>query len=255
MSVYGEGKYECPVHGVVNPLLRSQEQLEAHQWELLCPISLDTGGEVCGEVLLPLPTDESKPLQPTSLYAITKRSQEEMCLSVGKAYGIPTVALRYFNTYGTRQALSNPYTGVVAIFCSRLLNGNSPVVYEDGGQSRDFVHVKDVVQANLIAIRDEAPEFGVFNVGSGKVVTVAKVAKQLIALLDHGKQPQILDKFRAGDIRHCYPELIKVEEIGYRSGYKFEDTILELVEWVQSQQALDYFDGASDILTQRSLVR
>ena len=145
MSIYGEGKYECGECGIVYPRVRSDEQLKAREWELRCP--------ECGRAVKPLPTDEEKPLHSTSIYAITKKDQEEMCLTVGRAYGLPTVALRYFNVYGPRQALSNPYTGVCAIFSCRIRNNNPPLIFEDGMQSRDFVSVYDIVAANLLAMK------------------------------------------------------------------------------------------------------
>ena len=144
MSIYGEGEYECSKCGRISPKLRPVAQLEKRQWEMKC--------HICGEDAKPIPTNEEKPLNSTSIYAISKKDQEEMCLCIGRAYNIPTVALRYFNTYGPRQALSNPYTGVAAIFSSRLLNNHTPIIYEDGLQSRDFVHVKDIAQANMLAM-------------------------------------------------------------------------------------------------------
>jgi dTDP-L-rhamnose 4-epimerase len=145
MSIYGEGAYVCDgCDEKVYPQLRSNAQLDAHEWELKC-------GE-CGGDLKPVGTTEEKPLFPTSVYAVSKQDQEQYCLSVGRAYKIPTVALRYFNVYGTRQALSNPYTGVCAIFSARLMNDERPVIFEDGRQSRDFVHVSDIVKANLLAL-------------------------------------------------------------------------------------------------------
>ncbi|MFH1125634.1 MAG: SDR family NAD(P)-dependent oxidoreductase [Candidatus Altiarchaeota archaeon] len=151
MSIYGEGTYDCARHGTIYPKLRTQEQLKKHDWELKCP--------ECGEKIRPMPTPEEKPLQPTSIYAITKRDQEEMCLAVGNAYGIPTVALRYFNVYGPRQALSNPYTGVAAIFSSRIKNNNPPLIFEDGMQARDFVYVTDVAEANMLVIGKKSADY------------------------------------------------------------------------------------------------
>ena len=160
MSIYGEGAYQCPVHGRTYPKLRPQSQLLQRDWEMHCPVSS------CDQHAAPIPTDEDKPLYPASIYAINKRDHEEMFLSTGYAYTIPTVALRYFNVYGTRQALSNPYTGVAAIFSGRLRNNNPPVIFEDGRQRRDFVHVSDIVQANLLVMQNPAADFGVYNVGS-----------------------------------------------------------------------------------------
>jgi dTDP-L-rhamnose 4-epimerase len=193
MSIYGEGKYECPDCGIVFPKLRGEAQLKAHDWEMKCP--------TCGRDVLPLPTDEDKPLYPTSIYAITKRDHEEMFLNTGRAYGIPAVALRFFNTYGPRQALSNPYTGVMAIFSGRLLNRQSPVLYEDGLQSRDFTHVSDIVQGLVLVMDRPQADYQVINLGTGVPTTVNQVAELLAQYLTGGEvQPVIMHQFRAGDI-------------------------------------------------------
>lgn len=207
MSIYGEGAYECPVHGVVYPRLRPTEQLAAREWEVRCPMPKDAtrntqhaarntqytthNNTPCGLPLTPLPTTEDKPLFPTSIYAISKMDQELMCLAVGHAYGIPVVALRYFNVYGPRQALSNPYTGVAAIFSARLLNGNRPLVFEDGLQSRDFIHVSDIVRANLLAMERDEANYGVFNVGTGEPHTVLDVAYALAKGLGVDIEPEL----------------------------------------------------------------
>ena len=261
MSIYGEGKYECSTHGVVYPRLRSSEQFAARDWEMRCPVR-DSKSEICALRLKPLPTDEDKPLFPTSIYAITKKDQEEMCLTVGRAYGIPTVALRYFNVYGPRQALSNPYTGVAAIFSSRLLNDKPPVIFEDGLQSRDFVHVSDIVQANLLALEREEMDYGVFNVGTGRLLTILDVANTLVAHFEDASRhslsstrhsPDIVNKFRAGDIRHCFADVSRIRALGYRPQMCFEDGVTELVEWVRSQTAADGFERAREELARRKL--
>lgn len=192
-------------------------------------------------------------LYATSIYAITKKDQEEMCLTVGRAYGIPTVALRYFNTYGPRQALSNPYTGVAAIFSGRLLNGNPPVIFEDGLQSRDFTHVSDVVRANLLALAREEMDYGVFNVGTGRALTILDVAEALIEHLHSEVTPEIVRKFRAGDIRHCFADVGCLQALGYQPRVRFEDGIAELVAWVRAQTAVDGFERARQELTSRGL--
>ena len=245
MSIYGEGKYICSAHGVVYPRLRLVEQLSQRDWEVHCPH--------CGNQVRPLPTDEEKPLHSTSVYAVTKKSEEEMCLLLGQAYGLPTVALRYFNVYGSRQSLSNPYTGVAAIFSSRILHGRPPVVYEDGLQSRDFVHVSDVVQANLLALTHDQMDGGVFNVGTGRALTVLQVARTLVDCLDGGVEPEITHQFRAGDIRHCVADVSRIERLGYRAAVPFETGMAELVEWVRSQSAEDGFEEASLELARRGL--
>ena len=225
MSIYGEGKYESPTHGPIFPKLRGEEQLRRKDWEMRCPHS--------GEVAKPLPTDEDKPLYPTSIYAVNKRDHEEMFLSVGVAYKIPTVALRYFNVYGPRQALSNPYTGVCAIFGSRVLNGNAPIIFEDGLQSRDFVHVTDVAEANLLALESDAANYEVFNIGTGRPTSVLDIANILIERVGkvEGLEPQVVEKFRAGDIRHCYADITKIRtKLGFEPKVPFEEGIDDLTD-------------------------
>jgi dTDP-L-rhamnose 4-epimerase len=245
MSIYGEGAYHCAAHGTVYPRLRPAAQLAARDWEMRCPI--------CREPAAPLPTDEDKPLHSTSIYAVTKRDQEEMCLTAGRAYGIPAVALRYFNTYGPRQALSNPYTGVAAIFSGRLLNGKPPVIFEDGRQSRDFVHVSDIVQANLLAMDRPEAGYGAFNVGTGRALTVLDVARALIAHLESDLAPEIAAQYRAGDIRHCFADTRRLAALGYAPRVRFEDGMAEVVAWVRCQSAADTFDRARRELADRGL--
>ncbi len=250
MSIYGEGKYQCPQCGVIFPKLRSEAQLRERCWELRCPD--------CMEELLPLATDEEKPLFPTSVYAISKRDQEDMCLAVGRAYGIPTVALRYFNTYGPRQALSNPYTGAVAIFSARILKGNPPLIFEDGLQSRDFIHVKDIVRANLLALEKPEMDYEVFNVGTGRRVTILDLAHIILNQLGRPDlEPQVVQRFRAGDIRHCYADISKVQrKAGYASRTSVEEGISDLVQWVMEQSdVLDRVASAVEQLNRRGLIK
>src|SRR3954451_3353474 len=221
MSIYGEGEYLCEEHGRVAPGPRPEEQLLARAWETACPS--------CGRELKPLGTSEAKPLIPTSIYAINKRDHEEMCLVTGAAYGIPATALRFFNVYGPGQALSNPYTGVAAIFASRLLNGNAPAVFEDGLQSRDFVHVSDVADAVVAALEPGAGDGAALNVGSGEPVTVLEVASTLGRLLGKELEPEIRRSYRAGDIRHCFADISRArDELGYRPQTSFEEGMGEL---------------------------
>jgi dTDP-L-rhamnose 4-epimerase len=227
MSIYGEGQYSCAEHGNIYPQLRSEEQMAAGQWEMQCPI--------CGRQVDPRPTSEDKPLHSTSIYALTKKDQEEMCLMTGNVYKIPTVALRYFNAYGARQALSNPYTGVAAIFSGRLLNNQAPVVFEDGLQSRDPTHVSDIVQANFLALERENMDGRAYNVGTGRAFSILDTAQSLIHHLGSPLTPQVLHKFRAGDIRHCYADISRIQAMGYQPTVRFEEGIAELVEWVRSQ--------------------
>ena len=247
MSVYGEGAYLDENGRPACPELRPTTQLEKRQWELR---------DERGRTLRPVATGESKPPFPTSVYAVTKRDHEELCCAVGTAYGIPTVALRYFNVYGSRQALSNPYTGVVAIFSARLLNGKAPLVTEDGEQTRDFVHVSDVVRANLLALRCSAESGRVFNVGTGRPVTIRRVAELLADHLGVPIAPDITGRFRAGDIRHCYADLGRVSaELGYEPKVALEEGIAEVVEWVRTQSAEDRVEQAVGELLRRGLTR
>ena len=211
---------------------------------------------ICSRTVNPLPTSEEKPLFPTSIYAITKRDHEETFLVVGRAYKIPAVALRYFNIYGSRQALSNPYTGVGAIFCSRLLNKKSPVVFEDGNQSRDFTHISDIVQANLLALEKEEANYEMFNVGTGTPTTISEMGNLLRERLAPEQELQILGQYRAGDIRHCYADISKIHQrLGYSPKISFKDGLNELIEWVSTQQAVDRVDVARAQLLDRSLVQ
>jgi dTDP-L-rhamnose 4-epimerase len=248
MSIYGEGKYECDDCGVAYPHLRSDEQLRKRKWDMLCPH--------CGREMRPLPTDENKPLYPSSIYAVTKRDHEEMFLCVGRAYKIPTVALRFFNVYGTRQALSNPYTGVAAIFSARILSGEPPVIYEDGWQSRDFVHVQDVVHASLLAMEREEANYEVFNVGTGKPLTILQIAQVLIGSLADGQmEPEIAGRYRRGDIRHCFADISKIRErLGFAPQLSFEDGISDLVGWVRDQRVVDKFNVVARELQGKDLI-
>lgn len=248
MSIYGEGATACPSCGPFSPKLRDEKQMKAGVYEVLCP--------GCGAQAFPTPTPETKPLLPTSIYAITKRDQEEMCLAIGDAYSIPTVALRYFNVYGPRQALSNPYTGVGAIFLSRLLNGKPPLIFEDGLQARDFVHVNDIVRANLLAMDSEEAVGEPLNVGTGRATTIATIAE--IAARSMGKDigPKVVGKYRAGDIRHCVADIQRAREVlGFEPRIPLEEGITDLSQWVQRQVAEDRVESAARELEKRGLTR
>jgi dTDP-L-rhamnose 4-epimerase len=233
---------------VVYPKLRTEAQLKARDWEMKCPH--------CGRDVRALPTDEEKPLFPTSIYAITKRDHEEMFLTTGLAYGIPAVALRFFNTYGPRQALSNPYTGVMAIFSGRLLNGQPPIIYEDGRQSRDFIHVRDIVRGLLLAMDRPEADYRVFNLGTGVPTSVAQVATMLSQELTGGDvQPQVLKLYRAGDIRHCYADIERARNrLGFEPSISLEEGMKDLLAWVEKQEAVDHFAEAEGELASKSLV-
>jgi len=247
MSIYGEGAYECEDCGVVYPDLRSDEQMKRRIWEMQCPN--------CSKTTKPLPTDEGKPLQPTSIYAITKRDQEEMCLSVGRAYGIPTAALRYFNAYGPRQSLSNPYTGVCAVFSSRIKNNNPPLIFEDGLQTRDFISVHDIVNANILAMKNTSADYGTFNVGTGNAISILEVEETLTELYSIDVKPKIVNKFRAGDIRHCFADTSKIKQkLGFKLEHSFEEGMRELVVWGEKVEADDGFEQAYEELKAKGLV-
>jgi len=248
MSAYGEGAYDCPNCGVVTPPLRPVAQLLERRWEVDCP--------KCGSPTKPIPTAEAKPLFPTSVYAITKQDQEQLCLTVGRAYDIPTVALRYFNIYGPRQALSNPYTGVCAIFCSRLLNDQQPIVYEDGEQTRDFVHVSDIVRANLLALETDRADYQALNVGTGRPVSIRQVAGLLARGLGKLIEPAIAGKYREGDIRHCVADISRARELlGYQPQVSLEQGLSDLIEWARRAGAADRTAEATAELQARQLVR
>jgi len=248
MAVYGEGAYVCPNCGPVYPPGRTEAQLAARDWEIRCP--------ACAAVLEPRPTPEDKPLRPESVYAVTKRDQEELALTVGRAYRIPTVALRFFNVYGPRQALSNPYTGVAAIFSARLLNGRAPVVYEDGRQTRDFVHVRDVVRACRLALERDGADYEAVNVGTGRPISVLEVASTLAWALGRPLKAEITGRYRAGDIRHCYADITRARRLlGYEPEVTFEAGMAELAAWVTTQAAQDRWAEAAAELERQGLTR
>lgn len=246
MSIYGEGLYQNAAGKNIILTERPLEQLKAGQWETL--------GED-GKELQPVPTPESKTPCLSSVYALSKYDQERMSLIVGRAYNIPTVALRFFNVYGTRQALSNPYTGVLAIFASRFLNDNPPMIFEDGNQQRDFVHVRDVALACRLALETPEADGQVFNVGSGNNYTITEIAERLAQVVGKGHlKPQITGKYRVGDIRHCYADISLAQRIlGFYPQVDFNSGLLELAEWLEGQIAYDRVNEASAELAARGL--
>jgi dTDP-L-rhamnose 4-epimerase len=246
MSIYGEGLYKTTNGTVRDGIDRPLQQLKKGYWEVM---------DADGNILAPYPTPETKNPSLSSVYALSKFDQERLCLLIGKAYQIPTVALRFFNVYGTRQSLSNPYTGVLAIFASRLLNNNSPLVFEDGYQKRDFVSVYDIAQASLLALEKEEAKGEVFNVGSGNAYTIVEIAERLAAILNKEYLfAEITGKYRVGDIRHCFADISKARNIlGYEPAVKLEDGLIELAEWLQGQTAEDKVSEASLELSTRGL--
>jgi dTDP-L-rhamnose 4-epimerase len=246
MSLYGEGLYrgtggELRVVGE-----RSLDQLRRGDWEL---------HDEDGSLLQPVPTPESKPPALASVYALSKFDQERMCLMIGRAYQIPVVALRFFNAYGPRQALSNPYTGVLAIFAARLLNDSAPKIFEDGLQQRDFVSVYDVARACRLALQTPGAAGEVFNIGSGQAITVRQVAQRLAKVLGKAHiEPEIVGKYRVGDIRHCFSDIGKASRVlGYAPQVTLDEGMAELSAWLESQAAVDRVAQASAELTARGL--
>ncbi len=248
MVVYGEGAYACPDHGAIAPPVREEAQLRRRAWEPRCPD--------CARELAPIATTEEAPLRPASVYGITKRDQEELVLVLGRAYGLETVALRYLGTYGPRQALANPYTGVAAIFAARLLSGRRPVVFEDGEQIRDMVHVSDVVRATRAALdAPQAPGHAI-NVASGQQVRIVELARRVAGALGSALEPEITGEYRAGDIRHCFAATARARELlGFEARVTLDEGLPELAEWVASQAVAERGDGALADLRARGLVR
>ena len=246
MSIYGEGLYRDAQGRVQAGAERSLEQLRAGDWEVRGPD---------GQALVPVPTPETKTPSLASVYALSKYDQERLCLMIGRAYGIPTVALRFFNVFGPRQALSNPYTGVLAIFAARLLNDNPPAIFEDGQQQRDFVSVYDVAQACRLALEVPGATGGVFNVGSGRHYTIREVAERVAHAV--GKEPirpEITGKYRVGDIRHCVADITLARAgLGYEPRVMLEEGLIELAGWLEGQVADDRVAEASAELAARGL--
>ena len=249
MSIYGEGQYRNPRTGEsgIAPGLRPEVQLAAREWSVLADD---------GTPLEPEPTAETKPLRPTSIYAIGKRDHEEMFLAVGAAYGIPAVALRFFNVYGERQALSNPYTGVAAIFSSRLLNDRPPVVFEDGEQTRDFIDVRDIARCCALALEQTGADGRTLNVGTGVPTSISEVARVIAHGLGKELSPEIRNEYRAGDIRHCFADTSLANELlGFDAEIPFEAGMRELLSWLEGQEAADSVDAAREALVARGLAR
>lgn len=246
MSIYGEGLYLTRQGRVVQGTERPLERLRHGQWELL---------DDTGQTMLPVPTPETKHPSLSSVYALSKFDQERLCLVFGRTYGTPTTALRFFNVFGTRQALSNPYTGVLAIFTSRLMNGRPPLIFEDGQQQRDFVHVTDVARGCALALQAPETTGEVFNIGSGETYTIRDVAYRVAATLGRDEiRPEITGKYRAGDIRHCFADITRAREVlGYEPRVSLDDGLLDLTDWLEGEMPLDRADEARAELVARGL--
>jgi dTDP-L-rhamnose 4-epimerase len=243
---YGEGVYECKNCGIFHPKIRTEDDI-MNGFELRCP--------KCNAVAKPVPTPETTELYCNSIYSMTKRDQEESALFIGKTYGIPCTILRYFNVFGPRQSLSNPYTGVSAIFTSRIKNNNAPTVYEDGLQTRDFISVHDVVKANLLAMEKSSSNNEIFNIGSGKATTIIELAETLIKLLGAKLKPEITKKFRKGDIRHCTADNKKaIKKLDWKPTIDLQTGLKEIIDWSKGIQAVDGFEKATKELKEKGLI-
>jgi dTDP-L-rhamnose 4-epimerase len=244
MSIYGEGRYLTGAGGEIQSSGRGIGQLKQRCWEMM---------DESGHPLVPVATPETNVPSLTSIYALSKYDQETMCLMLGRAYGISTVALRFFNVYGPRQALSNPYTGVLAIFAAELLNNRPPQIFEDGLQKRDFVSVHDVARACRLALESQAADEA-FNIGSGREITIREVAARLARVLGLDDTSEITGHYRVGDIRHCYADITKATDVlGYRPQVGFDEGMRELAEWLRDQDVVDHGIRAKRELEERGL--
>lgn len=247
MTGYGEGNYLCSKCGVVRPPLREEKQLKKKDWNLYC--------QNCSSVVVPISTDESALDFPNSIYGFSKKAQQDMAFIIGKLYNIPTVVLRGFNIYGPRQSLSNPYTGVTAIFISRLRNNQPAIVYEDGLQTRDFVSVHDVVNAFILSLEKNEANFQIFNIGFGKGTTILEVAQTLSKLMGKSGLIRVNQEFRKNDIRHCFADISKAKKLlGWEPKVSLEAGFKELIEWSETEKAEDKFSQAQKELKQKGLI-
>jgi dTDP-L-rhamnose 4-epimerase len=246
-AVYSEGAGTCPEHGLVFPNVRPVEQLGSGDWSVRCP--------VCQAVTKSAPTPENAPVGGETVYGLTKVDQEKLVLLWGKQMGIPTVALRYSCTYGPRQSIFNPYTGVIAIFCTRLLNNLPPVLYEDGEQTRDFSFVEDIARANLLAARSDKLDGLPVNVGSGRGVPIREIAERISDALDIQITPEVNGEFRPGEMRHLTSDTTQVRAAGYSPEVDLATGLARYLDWIRGQADVrDYFSEASTILREKGIV-
>jgi len=248
-SIYGEGKYMCKNDGVVYPNQRQDIDMAKGEFNLVC--------HECNEPLELLATDEDSKVHPSSIYGITKQQQEQMILLIGKTLNIPAVALRYQNVYGPGQSLSNPYTGILSIFSTRLLNGNDIDIYEDGQESRDFVFIDDVVNATILALEKTEANNQIFNVGSGIATSVTEVANSLKSLYNSDVKISVSGKYRLGDIRHNYADLSKIKNaLGFSPKFDFILGITSFVNWVKTQEVMeDKYETSIQELKNKGLIK
>jgi dTDP-L-rhamnose 4-epimerase len=246
MSIYGEGLYADASGGTCAVAERSTQQLQERRWELIGPD---------GVPLVPLPTPEHKPAAPSSVYALSKQDQERLCLMLGEAYGIPTVALRFFNVYGAYQSLSNPYTGVLAIFASRLLNDRPPIIFEDGEQRRDFIDVRDIVLACELALDRDAAVGRALNIGSGQSYTIRDIASRIATAVGRPDiEPEISGRFRVGDVRHCFADLTQARaQLDFEPRFSLEQGLEDLASWLEGRSSHDRVDAARQELDRQGL--
>lgn len=245
-AVYGEGAYKCRNCGIVSPCSRTLSQLHANHWDISCP--------TCDRLVTPLPTPEHHPINPRSVYAISKLTQEQLCRIFGESYQIPVVILRFFNVYGARQSLANPYTGVISTFITRLHNDKPLNVYEDGLASRDFVYISDTIQACQLAMEKAEANDQIFNIGTGQAITLLEIAQRLTRQLQ-GAPPQITGQYRTGDIRHCYADVSKAHKLlGYQPKVAFEEGAQKLLMQTSNIQMADFSEMAEKELLDHGLM-
>ena len=246
-AVYSEGAGDCPKHGLVFPSVRPVEQLRKGDWQVHCPL--------CGAITKSVPTPENAPVAGETVYGLTKVDQERLVLLWGKQIGIPTVALRYSCTYGPRQSIFNPYTGVIAIFCTRLLNNLPPVLYEDGEQTRDFSFVEDIARANLLAAETDKLDGLPVNIGSGHGAPICEIAEQLSDILKIDIAPEINSEFRPGEMRHLTSDTTLARSAGYKPTVDLSEGIARYIDWIRTQSDIcDYFSEANEILKNKGIV-
>ena len=248
-AIYGEGKYNCHEHGSQYPSCRKEKDMENGEFNLKC--------EICNNELSLIATDENSKIHPSSIYGINKHQQEQMVMLMGEALGISAVAFRYQNVYGPGQSLSNPYTGILSIFSTRILNRNDLDIYEDGLESRDFVYIDDAIDATILGIEKDKANGHVFNVGSGVATTVKEVAESLKKCYNSDINISISRKFRLGDIRHNVADLKKVKDIlGFSPKYDFQKGISKFVSWVKTQNILeDKYEQSVQKLKEKGLIK
>jgi dTDP-L-rhamnose 4-epimerase len=246
-AVYSEGAGICQEHALVFPSVRPVEQLRKGDWQVHCPI--------CGAITKSAPTPENAPVGGETVYGLTKVDQERLVLLWGKQVGIPTVALRYSCTYGPRQSIFNPYTGVIAIFCTRLLNNLPPVLYEDGEQTRDFSFVEDIARANLLAVETDKLDGLPVNVGSGQGVPIRAIAETISGALKIDIAPEVNGEFRPGEMRHLTSDTMRIRAAGYQPHVDLAEGIERYIDWIRTQSDIrDYFGEAARILRDKGIV-